>query len=87
MANVEGAMAMEIAQPRVRPVTAVARRTTGQLSADHEGVAQQGVHPPVKGHNKGRGDTAASITSKAKEDQGTSSPMARRRALPRSLSS
>ena len=53
-----------------------------------EAAAHQNVHPPEKGHNKGRGDTAASSTSKAKEvAQGTSSPMARRQALPRGLSS
>ena len=90
VANAAEFMATEIAQQLEQLVTSVARRTTGQPYAEAlgGGTVRQDVPLPRAGHsNKGKGDQAASSsTRKAKEDQG-SSPGARNKAHPTSHSS
>ena len=83
VANAEGAMATVIAQLKVPPVTAVARKITGQPSVGPGGIAHHG-HPPGKGHKRGRGDTAAS-TRRMEEEAITG--LATRRPLPKGHSS
>ena len=81
VANVEGAMATVIAQLKVPPVTAVARKITGQPSAGPGGIAHHDVHPPGKGHKRDRGDPVRSSTRRMEEEVPTG--LATRKATPK----
>ena len=71
VANAERAMATVIAQLKGLPVTAVARRITGQPSAGPGGTVHQDAHPPGKGHKRGRGGTVTSSTRRMEVEAAT----------------